>query len=113
MPRIEYGETCPATMALNAVSGKWKMPIIARLLRGRKRFSELKDDLEGVSAKVLTKTLRELEEDGIVERHVASVMPVRIEYGLSDIGRQLKPVLLEMKTWGESYMAMSDNKESV
>ena len=112
MPRIEYGEMCPATIAFNAVAGKWKLPVVARLFKGSKRFSELKEDLEGISSKVLTGTLRELEEDGIVERRVVSTMPVRVEYGLSDIGYQLKPVLLEMKSWGEIFMATYGNNEN-
>lgn len=112
MSRIEYREMCPATMALNAVAGKWKLPVVARLFKGSKRFSELKEDLEGISSKVLTKTLRELEEDGIVERYVVNTMPVRIEYGLSDMGYQLKPVLLEMKSWGENFVTKCKQRES-
>ena len=111
MPRIEYGERCAATTALNAVSGKWKLPVVARLLKNKKRFGELKNDLDGISSKTLAKTLRELEEDGIVERRVTDSMPVTIDYGLTDIGYQLKPMLLEMVRWGERYLSENENKE--
>lgn len=112
MSRNEYGEICPAAMALNAISGKWKLPVVARLLSHQRRFSELKEELEGISSKVLSKALKELEEDGIVERQVFGEMPVRIEYGLTEIGRQLKPVLLDMKAWGERYLAANADNES-
>lgn len=112
MPRMEYREICPATLALNAIAGKWKLPAVALLFKGSMRFSELKENLEGISAKVLTRTLRELEKDGIIDRRVVSTMPVKIEYALSDIGYQLKPVLLEMRSWGESFVAMCEEREA-
>lgn len=111
MPKIEYGEICPAAEALNVVAGKWKMPIIARLFREKKRFGDLKDSMDGISAKALAAALRELESDGIIERQVTHDMPVRIEYTLTDIGREMKPLLMEMNSWGKKYLTQHENKE--
>lgn len=112
MTKIDYGVVCPGTTALNAVAGKWKMPVVSRLFRGRKRFGELKSDLDGISSKALANTLRELETDGIVERCVVDTRPVTIEYGLTDIGYQMKPMLLEMVSWGERYLEEKDNNDN-
>ncbi|MGN0407468.1 MAG: winged helix-turn-helix transcriptional regulator [Bacteroides sp.] len=75
----------------------------ARLLQRPWRFNELKKDLEGISQKVLTDSLRSMEEDGIITRTVYPEVPPRVEYALSDLGKTLKPILDSMVEWGNAY----------
>ena len=70
---------------------------------GTKRFGELKQSIGGISQKVLTSKLREMEADGLVERHVFAEVPPRVEYSLTPLGRTLKPVLDAMEQWGTAY----------
>lgn len=77
--------------------------IIRNLLTRPWRFNELKKDLEGISQKVLTDSLRSMEEDGIVTRTVYAEVPPRVEYALSDLGNSLRPILDAMLEWGNSY----------
>ncbi|MCX4341300.1 MAG: helix-turn-helix domain-containing protein [Lachnospiraceae bacterium] len=79
------------------------MLIIRNLLTRPWRFNELKKDLEGISQKVLTDSLRSMEEDGIVTRTVYAEVPPRVEYALSDLGNSLRPILDAMLEWGNSY----------
>ena len=73
------------------------------LMPGTKRFGELKQSIGGISQKVLTSKLREMEADGLVERHVFAEVPPRVEYSLTPLGRTLKPVLDAMEQWGTAY----------
>ena len=92
------------TVAL--IGSKWKLLIIRNLLERPWRFNELKKDLEGISQKVLTDSLRSMEEDGLVTRTVYPEVPPRVEYALSDLGKSLKPILDSMVEWGNAYKNM-------
>lgn len=85
---------------LNVISGKWKLPIIASLLHGNKRFKELQEDINKITPRMLSKELKELELNGIVERQVFDTKPVLIEYGLSLTGKKLIEVIDPMVKWG-------------
>lgn len=89
------------TVAL--IGSKWKLLIIRNLLERPWRFNELKKDLEGISQKVLTDSLRSMEEDGLVTRTVYPEVPPRVEYALSALGKSLKPILDSMVAWGNAY----------
>ena len=89
------------TVAL--IGSKWKLLSIRNLLERPWRFNELKKDLEGISQKVLTDSLRSMEEDGLVTRTVYPEVPPRVEYALSDLGKSLKPILDSMVAWGNAY----------
>ncbi len=91
---------CPAEVALRVMRGRWKLPILRELLDGVRRFSDLSRALKGVSAKVLTQQLRELELDGVLERTVFPEVPPRVEYRLSARGLALIPVLESLHAWG-------------
>jgi len=95
--------TCPVETTLGVVGGRWKVLVLHHLLDGTKRFSELTRALRGVSARTLSKQLRELEADGIVSRRVYPQIPPKVEYSLTALGRKLKPVLLAMHRWGEQF----------
>ncbi len=93
--------SCPVEFTIDAIGGRWKVLIIYYLLKDTQRFGELTRLLNGVSARTLTRQLRELEADGIINRQVHQQIPPKVEYSLSDLGRKLEPVLLAMHDWGE------------
>ena len=98
---------CPVETTLTLISSKWKVLIVRDLLAGTKRFGELRRSVGNVSQKVLTAQLREMEEDGLVDRKVYPQVPPRVEYSLTELGRSLEPVLSALWTWGEGYKAQS------
>lgn len=104
---IDYNNlpACPVQTCLNFISDKWKILIIRDLLTGTKRFNELKKSLAPVTQKMLTQQLREMENDGIINRKVYLVVPPRVEYSLTKLGYSLKPVIEAMKKWGEDLKA--------
>ena len=97
--------SCPVATTLQLIGSKWKILIMRNLMSRPWRFNELKKDLEGVSQKVLTDSLRSMEEDGIVIRTVYPEVPPRVEYSLTELGKSLKPILDSMQAWGEAYKA--------
>lgn len=94
---------CPVQTCLNFISDKWKILIIRDLLTGTKRFSELKKSLAPVTQKMLTQQLRQMENDGIIHREVYPVVPPKVEYSLTELGRSLEPVIEVMKKWGQKF----------
>ncbi len=94
---------CPVATTVALIGSKWKLLIIRNLRARPWRFNELKKDLEGISQKVLTDSLRSLEEDGIITRTVYAEVPPRVEYALSPLGQSMEPILDAMKEWGENY----------
>ena len=96
---------CPVETTLTLIGDKWKVLILRDLLPGTKRFGELKRSVGGVSQKVLTSQLRQMEESGLLTRTVYPEVPPRVEYTLTELGRSLKPVLDAMEVWGEGYKA--------
>lgn len=96
---------CPVETTLTLIGDKWKVLILRDLLPGTKRFGELKKSIGGVSQKVLTAQLRDMEESGLVHRQVFAEVPPRVEYSLTALGQSLKPILDSMWAWGEGYQA--------
>ena len=94
---------CPVATTVALIGSKWKLLIIRNLLARPWRFNELKKDLEGISQKVLTDSLRSMEADGIITRTVYPEVPPRVEYALTELGKSLKPILDSMRAWGEAY----------
>ena len=94
---------CPVATTVRLIGSKWKL-LILRNLRARPwRFNELMRDLEGISQKVLTASLRSMEEDGIIARTVYPEVPPRVEYRLTALGESMRPVLDAMEAWGTAY----------
>lgn len=94
---------CPVATTVALIGSKWKL-LIMRNLRVRPwRFNELRKDLEGISQKVLTDSLRSMEEDGIVIRTVYPEVPPRVEYSLSELGESMRPIIDAMEQWGSAY----------
>jgi DNA-binding HxlR family transcriptional regulator len=94
---------CPIETTLDVLGGKWKGRVLHRLLFGTLRFNELRRLLPHVTQRMLTRQLRELERDGVIRRRVYAEVPPRVEYSLSEFGESLKPILVMMEEWGESY----------
>ncbi|MFR0589512.1 winged helix-turn-helix transcriptional regulator [Bifidobacterium apri] len=94
---------CPVETTLKLIGNKWEVLVLRDLMPGTKRFGELKQSIGGISQKVLTSKLREMEADGLVERRVYAQVPPRVEYSLTPLGRTLKPVLDAMEQWGTAY----------
>ena len=94
---------CPVATTVQMIGSKWKLLIMRNLLQRPWRFNELKKDLEGISQKVLTDSLRSMEADGIVTRTVYPEVPPRVEYALSDLGESMRPIMDAMEIWGTEY----------
>lgn len=91
--------TCEVETTLKVIGGRWKVLIIRELLSGIKRFGELQRSLPGITQKMLTQQLRELEEDGIIHREVYAQIPPKVEYSLTPLGISLQPILYAMHQW--------------
>lgn len=94
---------CPVEYTATLIGNKWKIIILRDLLKGTKRYSELTKSVVGISAKVLTENLRDLEHDGIIKRTVYPVVPPKVEYSLTKKGQDLENVINAMKTFGLKY----------
>lgn len=95
---------CPVNYTLELIGGRWKTLILFNLQNKPLRFSELKRTLPGVTEKMLTQQLRELEADNLLTRTVYPEVPPRVEYALTDLGKSLHPVLTNIARWGLSVM---------
>ena len=93
---------CPVEITMGLIGEKWKVLIIRDLLTGTKRFGELKKSVTGITQKVLTNNLRQMEADGLIKRKVYAEVPPRVEYSLTKTGLSLKPILDSMVSWGIS-----------
>lgn len=97
---------CPVATTVRLIGNKWKLLIIRDILGGPQRFGELRKSLEGISQKVLTDSLRDMERDGIITRTVYPEVPPRVEYALSELGETMRPIIKVMEIWGTDYMRM-------
>jgi len=97
-------ELCKVEDALGILVGKWKPIILLTLLKdGTKRFSDLKRSVHGITQKMLTNQLRELEEEDIISRKVYPVVPPKVEYSMTEYGKSLEPILVAMHEWGTAH----------
>jgi DNA-binding HxlR family transcriptional regulator len=108
MPQKQY--MCPVEALVDVIGGKWKMPILTLLFQGTKRYGELRQHLPGITERMLTMQLRELEQSGIVQRKVYAEVPPKVEYSLTNLGLSLEPVLQVMLNWSEKYLCMTEQK---
>lgn len=101
----------PIDAALEVIGGKWKAVILYYLIRGTRRTNELKRLIPGITQKMLTQQLRELEEDGIILRKWYDQMPPKVEYSLTDYGRTLEPILTALCLWGQRHIKCTNPGE--
>jgi DNA-binding HxlR family transcriptional regulator len=98
---------CPVEATLELIGGKWKGLVLYHLQKGTLRFSELRRLLPGITQRMLTRQLRELESAGLVLRTVHAEVPPRVEYSLTALGETLRPVLLGLREWGRTYLSIA------
>lgn len=110
MLKKEEMPACPVATTVQLIGSKWKTLILRNLMERPWRFNELKKDLEGVSQKVLTDSLRSMEEDGIVVRTIYPEVPPRVEYSLSELGETMRPIIKAMEQWGNYYKSLNEDK---
>lgn len=112
LPRHIYdcGEGCPVESTLQVIAGKWKSVILYHLIKSNVcRFSELQKKMPNCSRRMLALQLSELEKDNLVAKKVYPVVPPKTEYRLTDLGRTLIPLILEMEKWGQMYNLLHRN----
>ena len=109
MKKKEELPACPVATTVQLIGSKWKL-LMRNLLVRPWRFNELRRDLEGISQKVLTDSLRSMEEDGIITRTVYPEVPPRVEYALSELGESMRPIIDVMQRWGLEYQARMRQK---
>ncbi len=95
---------CPVEAAIDVIGGKWKPLILWALRDGTLRFSRIENELPGITQKMLTKQLRELERDGLISRKVYAQVPPKVEYSLTDSGNSLMPIIDSLCDWGQAHM---------
>ena len=105
----DFSQACPVEAALEVIGGKWKGIILYHLLDGEVRFSELKRKVGSGTQRMLTKQLRELENDGLIARKVYAVVPPKVEYSLTEKGHTLDPILIALRDWGREHVKTSKN----
>lgn len=103
---------CPVATTVHLIGSKWKLLIMRNLLARPWRFNELQKNLEGISQKVLTDSLRSMEADGIITRTVYPEVPPRVEYALNELGESMRPIINSMEQWGLNYKKFTENKSS-
>ena len=104
----ELQPECPVATPVQLIGNKWKLLIIRNLLVRPWRFNELLKNLDGISQKVLTDSLRSMEADGLITRTVYAEVPPRVEYALSELGETMRPILDVMEAWGNSYKSLKN-----
>ena len=101
MPELK---SCPIETTFKIIGKRWTVLIIREILRGNTQFNRFMENIDGISPKVLTERLRELEQLGIIRRRIVSEYPVKVEYSLTDLGRGFEPVLLSAAYFSMKYM---------
>lgn len=95
---------CPVEGTLDVIGGKWKGVVLFHLLDGTKRFNQLRRLMPGVTQRMLTRQLREMEADGLIHRKVYAEVPPRVEYSLTAKGETLRHIIVALKDWGETHV---------
>ena len=108
---MQQTDRCPVEATLELIGGKYKALILWHLSDGKLRFNQLRSEIKGVTAKMLTQQLRELESSQLIHREVFPIIPPKVEYSLTELGRSLLPILVAMRDWGAEYMR-SNNLET-
>jgi DNA-binding HxlR family transcriptional regulator len=104
--RFDCSPGCSVEAAIGLIDGKWKSVILFHLLSGTLRFNEIRRRIPGVTPRMLTNQLRELEVDGLIVRKVYAQVPPKVEYSLSPLGLSMEPILLALKSWGDANISL-------
>ena len=109
---METTNYCPVGATLDLIGGKYKALILWHLAENKLRFSQLNKLIPGATAKMLTQQLREMESQNLIHREVYPVVPPKVEYSLTDLGKSLMPVLIAMRDWGSEYLRKMNLKST-
>lgn len=104
-----YASACPTRQALDRIADKWTVLILGLLESGPMRFNQLRREIEGISQKMLSQTLKSLERDGLVNRKVFATVPVTVEYSITPLGATLAETLVPLRVWAETHIAQMLN----
>lgn len=107
---MQSTDQCPVSATLSLIGGKYKALILWHLSNGTLRYSDLRKRISNATAKMLTQQLREMESDQLIHRQTYPVVPPRVEYSLTNLGKSLLPVLVAMRDWGANYLQSQDLK---
>ena len=110
MPELK---SCPIETTFRVIGKRWTILIIREIFRGNTQFNRFMENIEGITPKVLTERLRELERLGIVKRRIVSEYPVRVEYSLTDMGKGFEPILLSAASFSMKYMQKTVFKDGM
>lgn len=99
-------QECDLSYAVCKLTGRWKLLILSKLENGKLRFSELRDKIDGITERMLTLQLRELEKDGLVKRTIYAQVPPRVEYKMTAIARDLIPIWRQLENWGAKHRSL-------
>ena len=108
--KLALNEECSEAYATNVIGGQWTLVICSWLLSGKLRFGELRKRIPGITERMLTLQLRKLEDNNIVSRTVYAQVPPRVDYELTEIGYELKPVIMELEVWGTKHKKLIAEK---
>ena len=101
---MEQKANCPVEATLELIGGKYKALILWHLAESKLRYSQLRQSIKGITPKMLTQQLRELESKELIHREVFPIVPPKVEYSLTDLGKSLIPILVAMRDWGSGYL---------
>ena len=101
---MEFNANCPVEATLELIGGKYKALILWHLAESKLRYSQLRQSIAGITPKMLTQQLRELESKDLIHREVFPIVPPKVEYSLTELGRSLIPILVAMRDWGSGYL---------
>lgn len=104
-PAMAHDFACPVAATVDVLGGKWKALVLYHLMTGTKRFNEMRRLIPDVTQRMLTRQLRELEADGIIDRLIYREIPPKVEYSLTALGVTLVPIIVAMRDWGEQFEA--------
>jgi DNA-binding HxlR family transcriptional regulator len=110
MPKLK---SCPVETTFKIIGKRWTVLIIREILKGNTQFNRFLENIKGISPKVLTERLRELERLGMIRRRIVSEYPIRVEYSLTDMGKGLEPVLLSAASFSMEYMPKAVFKDGI
>lgn len=111
--RFDCSPGCSVEAAIGLIDGKWKSVILFHLMAGTLRFGELRRHLANVTPRMLTNQLRELEDDGLIERKIYAQVPPKVEYSLSPLGRSMEPILRALKAWGDANIGLYGKPKTI
>lgn len=108
--RLLQNGICPVATTISLLNSQWKILIMKELLKKTERYSELEKNVAGISQKMLTQSLHELENDGLIYREVFPEVPAHVEYSLTELGNSMRPILQSMHNWGVQYLKKHPKK---